>query len=243
MVLTVRFALVLRSYKLIYCLLVCLLLCVSPSFGKTPANDTTRSAPLRIDKETEQDVFSNDAYKAGSRADRSENIGFLNWLLGKLFGKLDPKTLDVIGAIIYYGLIALFIVGVVYVIIKMSGGKLFRGQSTKASVFMDISEDIGSVDVDALIRDAIEAEDYRLAFRYSYLKSLQLMNTLQLIDWKPYKTNYEYYLEFKQLSARPLFKDLYTGFEYVWYGDAPLSKEIFEKYGTEFNDFNRQLNV
>jgi hypothetical protein len=233
----------LKSVKPLYCLFICLLLCTFSGFGKEPAKDTTHPAPLRIDKETEKEAFSDDAYDSGKRRDRSEDIGLFQRFLQKLFGEFDSTTWKVISNVIYYGLIILFILGVVFMIIRMSGGKLFRGQSSQASVFTDIHEDIESIDVDALIREAIEKGNYRLAYRYSYLKSLQLMNNLRLIDWKPYKTNYEYYLEFKQQPAGTLFKELYTGFEYVWYGDAPLSKEVFEKYREEFNNFNRQLNV
>jgi hypothetical protein len=211
--------------------------------GNTPAKDTLAPAALKIDKATEQEVFSDDAYKTTDSVDKSEKEGFWDWLIRKLFGDVSDRNVERFWNIFLLLLGVLFIAGIVFIVIKMNGGKIFRGESSKTSVFTDIGENIDSIDVDALVKEAIDKGDYRLAFRYSYLKSLQLMNNKELIDWKPYKTNYEYYIEFKKQSSKSLFRDLYTGFEYVWYGDAVLTRDTFEKYRTEFNNFNQQLGV
>ncbi len=207
--------------------------------------DTIKPMPLRIDKQTEQTVFSDKDYVYTQESGKSS--GFFqelrDWLVKKIFGNLSIESINSFWSIVTYTLAALFIAGLIFLILKMKGVRLFKGESAKTSVFTDITEDIESINIDELIQKAIDKDDFRVAFRYSFLKSLQLMNNKKCIDWKPFKTNYEYYNEFNVQKIKPQFKDLYTGFEYVWYGDAPINKEIFDKYHKEFNEFNRQLSV
>jgi hypothetical protein len=33
------------------------------------------------------------------------------------------------------------------------------------------------------------------------------------------------------------------GFEYMWYGDGHITKEVFEDYKKEFDKFNQQLGA
>ena len=207
--------------------------------------DTVKPMPLRIAKQTEQEIFSDKDYVYSREAGKSSGFfqDIIDWLIKKIFGNLSPESVNSFWNIIMLILAALFIAGLIYLILKMKGGKLFKGESARTSVFTDIAEDIQSINIDDLIQKAIDQKDFRIAFRYSFLKSLQLMNNKKFIDWKPYKTNREYYTEFNVEKVKPLFKDLYTGFEYVWYGEAPINKEIFDRYHSEFNDFNRQLSV
>jgi len=207
--------------------------------------DTLKPLPLRVAKQTEQEIFSDKDYVYTQTAEKGKGFfqELIDWLIQKIFGNLSADSVDSFWTIVTYILAAIFIVGLVFLFLKMKGGRLFKGESARTSVFTDIVEDIQSIDIDALIQKAMDQKDFRVAFRYSFLKSLQLMNNKKFIDWKPYKTNHEYYNEFDVEKIKPLFKDLYTGFEYVWYGDAPINKEIFDKYHTEFDEFNRQLSV
>lgn len=206
--------------------------------------DTVNPKQLSIDPSIEKEIFSDDAYEYKDvkvQTDKGES--FWEWLMKKLFGNADPDNISTFFNVIKIILIILFIFGVVWIVLKMNGGKLFKGESAKTSVFTDISEEISTIDIDKLINDSITKNDFKAAFRYTYLKSLQLMNDKKLIDWKPYKTNYEYYDEFKSEKNKPLFKTLYLGFEYVWYGDGTINKQVFEQYKTEFNQFNQQLGA
>lgn len=210
---------------------------------KTVVKDSITPTKLKIDASIEKEIFSDEAYQYKDVKAQGEKESFLTWLLKKLFGDASPESVETFWFIIEIILVALFIAGLVWLILKMNGGKLFKGESAKTSVFTDITEEISTIDIDKLINEAVSKGDFKTAFRYCYLRSLQLMNDKKLIDWKPFKTNYDYYSEFKSERTKPLFKQLYLGFEYMWYGDGHITKEVFEDYKKEFDKFNQQLGA
>lgn len=210
---------------------------------KIVAKDSLAPAKLKIDASIEKEIFSDEAYQYKDVKAQGEKESFLTWLLKKLFGDASPESVETFWFIIEIILVALFIAGLVWLILRMNGGKLFKGESAKTSVFTDITEEISTIDIDKLINEAVSKGDFKTAFRYCYLRSLQLMNDKKLIDWKPFKTNYDYYSEFKSDRTKPQFKQLYLGFEYMWYGDGHITKEVFEDYKKEFDKFNQQLGA
>lgn len=210
---------------------------------KIVAKDTITPTKLKIDSSIEKKIFSDEAYQYKDVKAKEEKESFLTWLLKKLFGNASPESVETLWFIIEIILVALFIAGLVWLILKMNGGKLFKGESAKTSIFIDITEEISAIDIDKLINEAFSKGDFKTAFRYCYLRSLQLMNDKKLIDWKPFKTNYDYYSEFKSDRTKPQFKQLYLGFEYMWYGDGHITKEVFEEYKKEFDKFNQQLGA
>lgn len=210
---------------------------------KTVVKDSISPAKLKIDPSIEKEIFSDEAYQYKDVKAQGEKESFLTWLLKKLFGDASPESVETFWFIIEIILVALFIAGLVWLILRMNGGKLFKGESAKTSVFTDITEEISTIDIDKLINEAVSKGDFKTAFRYCYLRSLQLMNDKKLIDWKPFKTNYDYYSEFKSDRTKPQFKQLYLGFEYMWYGDGHITKEVFEDYKKEFDKFNQQLGA
>lgn len=213
--------------------------------GSVIKRDTLSPLPLKIDKETEESIFSDKDYVYTKEVKKSSGFfsEFFDWLIRKIFGDLSPESVNGFWRILSYILAALFIAGLIFIFVRMKGGRLFKGDSARTPVFADILEDIKEIDTADLIQKAKNKGDYRLAFRYSFLRTLQLMNDKKYIDWKTHKTNREYYNEFAIDTIKPLFKELYLGFEYVWYGDSPINSEVFEQYSLEFNEFNRQISV
>lgn len=210
---------------------------------KNVIRDSIAPEKLKIDPSIEKEIFSDEAYQYKDVKAQGEKESFLTWLLKKLFGDASPESVETFWFILEMILVALFIAGLVWLILRMNGGRLFKGESAKTSVFTDITEEISTIDIDTLIADAVSKGDFKTAFRYCYLRSLQLMNDKKLIDWKPFKTNYDYYSEFKSERTKPLFKQLYLGFEYMWYGDGHITKEVFEEYRKEFDKFNQQISA
>lgn len=229
-----------RFILLFFCFAICAKLYAAP---KAVALDSIRPSKLKIDPSIEKEIFSDEAYQYKDVKAEGEKESFFAWLLKKLFGDASEKSVDTFWSILEMILIGLFIAGLVWIILRMNGGKLFKGESAKTSVFTDITEEISAIDIDKIISEAVSKNDFKTAFRYCYLKSLQLMNDKKLIDWKPFKTNYDYYTEFKSEKTKPLFKELYIGFEYVWYGDGQITKNVFEDYKKEFDKFNQQLGA
>lgn len=164
----------------------------------------------------------------------------------KLFGKaFDFEGADLFWEIVQYLLIAAAIVGAVLLIVRAELGSLFSGKSVKVDKigFEEFDEDIEGVDFDQLIRDAIEQKDYRRAVRLYYLKVLKELSDVELIAWKPQKTNLEYIDELRDTVLHQPFRDVSHLYEYTWYGNFGLSKGAFGSIAGRFKDFTDKLEL
>lgn len=96
-------------------------------------------------------------------------------------------------------------------------------------------------DFDALIRQALQTGNYRQAVRYQYLRTLHLLADKSLVQLAPDKTNFQYVSEIANRSHQPLFASLTLNYEYVWYGEFEIDKNIYDKIETNFRGFNQKI--
>lgn len=96
-------------------------------------------------------------------------------------------------------------------------------------------------DWEAMLQKAVQANDVRLAVRYSYMLLLQLLQQRQMIDYRDDKTNYEYYRELERSPYRQPFKTISRQYEYAWYGNYELSAGAYNDYITLFNEVRQKL--
>lgn len=149
---------------------------------------------------------------------------------------------EISGGIIKYVLIALLVVGVVYAIIKIIGLdlKLLTGKSKRVEIpYEESLENIHEIDFDAQLEQAIENGNYRLAVRLLYLRTLKNLTDKNLIDWRPEKTNQAYVGELVNENYKNEFTSLTNQFEYIWYGEFFIDKNIFEPINESFHGFNQ----
>src|SRR5690606_7261386 len=108
-----------------------------------------------------------------------------------------------------YGLMGVL---AIYLLIRFLTGEnasaIFRKKETTIVNPNLAEEHMESLDLDALISDAIQQKNYRLAIRYQYLKTLKTLSKHQIIEWHYEKTNKDYENEIKALKIRLLFKDV-----------------------------------
>ncbi|GAB3321905.1 hypothetical protein GCM10027299_17000 [Larkinella ripae] len=102
-----------------------------------------------------------------------------------------------------------------------------------------LTENIHEINFDQQIDAAIEQRNYRLAVRLLYLQTLKHLSNRSLIDWRPNKTNRSYVYELAQSPLKPEFESLTTQFEYIWYGDFPITEERFKPLQESFLRFIR----
>ncbi|MCT4628265.1 hypothetical protein [Winogradskyella sp.] len=160
---------------------------------------------------------------------------FFNWL-GDIFGFevdwLDYKTLEYI----IYGLLGVI---VLYLLIKFllqtPISSVFKTEAKTIEGFSYVEENIEQIDFDKLIKQALKENNYRLATRYMYLKSLKALAHKKTIEWHYDKTNNDYLNEIKDLKLKTLFKRVSYIYDYVWYGEFPIDKERFNKNKDDFN--------
>lgn len=160
---------------------------------------------------------------------------FFNWM-SDLFGFdidfIDYKTLEYI----VYGLLGVI---VLYLLIKFllqnPVSSVFKTENKTIDGFSYVEENIKQIDFEKLMNDALKSNNYRLATRYLYLKSLKVLANKKTIEWHFEKTNSDYLNEIKDLKLKALFKRVSYIYDYVWYGEFPIDETSFNKNKDDFN--------
>ncbi len=163
---------------------------------------------------------------------------FLRSLFGKDFNIVNIKWVNYV---IYAIAIAIFLWFLIKVIKAEKGWLFYRSTEGVKQNPVFTEEDLKGSNLDEAIEKAIKAEDYRLAVRYLFLSNLSNLNTLQLIQWAPDKTNRDYSWELKSRDYAASFKENALAFERIWYGEYIPDKQLFEKLRENFRNFDRRL--
>jgi len=167
---------------------------------------------------------------------------FIRWVLnslGETFGlDISPQTLLILEYTIYALMGALVIYLLVRVFINEKFSAIFS-KKAKSIVNIDLSEHhIESIDLDALMNDALNNKDYRLAVRYQFLKILKLLSQRNLIDWHFEKTNVDYEREIQQSNLQQEFKNASYLYENIWYGEQLIDETGYTKTSSRFTRLN-----
>lgn len=166
---------------------------------------------------------------------------FFNWL-GNIIG-FDTSWMDM--DLVEYAIYALFAIIIVYLIIKYMLNSpvntIFNKEDRKINTLNFTEENIEKVDFDKLISKAVEEANFRVAVRYLYLKSLQLLSNHQIIEWHFDKTNAEYQSEIKDATTKEYFRKVSYIYDYVWYGEFSIDESDYEKTAYNFNKLNQSV--
>ena len=152
-----------------------------------------------------------------------------NYITGLLQSIFEAATGTPVGKILLYicGFILLMVA-----IIKLLGinpRDVFYGSSDKGKSEIEFfEENIHELDFDKLLAESLADQDYKLAIRLTYLKTLKLLSDRFLVEWEPGKTNYEYLSELRQADLRASFSTLSYHFDYAWYGDFDVDEGIYK---------------
>lgn len=154
-------------------------------------------------------------------------LNFLNNLINKFFAAAADTLLGRV--LLYIALFVLLMVALVK-IFSLNVNEVFRGSTDKGSLgFEMLDEDIEKLDLEQLLKSALDKNDYRLAVRVVYLKALRSLNEAQLVTWESGKTNHDYLQELRSEHLRKPFDSLCYYFDYAWYGEFEVNKETYEK--------------
>jgi hypothetical protein len=139
------------------------------------------------------------------------------------------------------------IIGIVLLIIyfnrkKFKFDKIFIKNKEASKIILDFDEEnIEEVDFEALTKNALLNGNYKLAIRYQFLDVLKRLSNAGIIEWQPYKTNYEYLLEIKKGELRNHFRKAALVFDYIWYGNLELSPEDYRESLDELKMIKQKL--
>ncbi len=164
-------------------------------------------------------------------------IYYLQRFLSKIFGYKHTS-------LIFYILVfsAMF-----FILIKLLGFKynsmFFKNKNVNLKSEMFISEDeLKNVDLDELIKQAVNQKNYNSAVRYSYLKYIKLLINKNIIVWDVNKTNTDYKKELFDTKFQKNFKELSFFFEYIWYGEFKIDETQFEYTISIFKNAYSEIN-
>ncbi|WP_151085720.1 DUF4129 domain-containing protein [Hymenobacter baengnokdamensis] len=167
------------------------------------------------------------------------------WLLSK-FSWLGTGSYAGFWRWLLYGLLAAAVVYVVLKLLQVDLTAAFGRSPGRAALPYDAqSENIHELDFPARLQAAEEAGNFRLATRLGYLELLKQLTDRQLISWQPDKTNQTYLRELagQRPALRPSFAELTRQFEYVWYGELPLSPTLYTEVRAGQLGLSRQLGA
>lgn len=164
-------------------------------------------------------------------------------LLSKIFSFFWGNG-NILGKIIKYIIVALFFVFIILKVLGFKVNKLFyKNKSIENIVPIEENiDDINNIDIDEIIKKAIESKDYRKAIRYLFIKTLKHLSFKEIINWQINKTNRDYYYEISDKDIKEQFIKLSQIFTYVWYGDFNINEKNFIEFEKKFANFLANLS-
>jgi hypothetical protein len=135
-------------------------------------------------------------------------------------------------------LIIALVAYIFYMIINKEGTWSFGKRSDKNFVTLEaIEKNVEQHNFERLVQQAVANKDFRLAIRYHYLNSLKYLAKKELIRYDPDKTNLQYLQELKNEKQRNDFSYLSYIYNYIWYGEFPITEIDYLKAENAFNSF------
>jgi len=154
----------------------------------------------------------------------------------------SPAVLKIVG----YVLILLLIGGVIYYLLKnaMQDDSSLKNSINTDSLLYDNKhiDEVTEDDIERLLREALDRNDFRGAVRLYYIKLLKHLHSTGFIAWKKNKTNHDYAAELAAFPFTRDFRKLMTAYEIIWYGERTPSLSEFRTLQVNFNELQRQAD-
>ncbi len=167
---------------------------------------------------------------------------FWQWLRDKLYNVATPDKTTWEKVVFYVVVGALLVIAVLKLMQVDMSVLFYKGKSLKSTAFSEI-EDITEANYEELRSKAISRQEYASAVRYSYLKALQMLTNKEMIDFRPSKTNTDYFAELApQKAVQKHFGEISLAFEYVYYGEFILNKNRFDRINDDFEKFYKKIS-
>jgi len=118
---------------------------------------------------------------------------------------------------------------------KVSSGNIIQ-------VIESLEDNLHEADIDKLLRQALELQEYKLAVRILYLKTIKLLTDCNIISWKKDKTNARYVSEMYNHKLGKHFAFLTRVYEQAWFSSYEIDVNRFKLISDEFNVFFNKIN-
>ncbi len=132
---------------------------------------------------------------------------------------------------LFYLALAMAVIYLVYILLNEGGSGLFSSKQNRTlNDYEDITaENIENADINSLIQNAENNNNFRLAIRYYYLLVLKNLSIKNHIKFEDDKTNTEYLNEISQKPFSKKFAYISYLYNYIWYGEFPLNLNEYNK--------------
>ncbi|MEJ7626294.1 MAG: DUF4129 domain-containing protein [Ferruginibacter sp.] len=97
-----------------------------------------------------------------------------------------------------------------------------------------------SKDYMKMVQQSCLLGDYRSAVKFQFLFTLQKLAERSLIEYATDKTNYQYLQEVPADKKKELAR-LVLNYEYIWYGNLRVEREVYQKVENEFIVFQNKM--
>ncbi len=164
---------------------------------------------------------------------------FFSWLFGEQ--RAGSILAFIIGALPYIvGIILLFLILKVFLNVRTE--TLISGSAKKTKINIIEEEDIiKNKNIKELIDKALYNKNYRLAIRYWYLYTLQILEQKEIIQWEQQKTNHDYEREIANKTLQANFIEITYLYDFVWYGNFDIDKNLYQKATQMFTALETRL--
>ncbi len=165
-------------------------------------------------------------------------------LIEWLFGEYEANSLVAFFLMLLPYIIIGVVIGlIIWLFIRLNPGPSLLGETETPAVYLSDEERlVHSMDLSSLIEAAIKNRDYRLAIRYYYLKLLKRLHQQKLINYEFQKTDSEYLVELKDENFRLPLKRVMRIYDFIWYGNFPVSENEFSMAQDSFRSIESSLN-
>lgn len=166
-------------------------------------------------------------------------IKFFEWLFGV---EKAAGAFSVFLEVIPYLLLAVLLFILIKFFLSVNARAVLHAKKNKPVVALSEEEHIiKNEDIQHLIQNALAQQDYRLAVRYYYLYTLQLMSEKELITWELQKTNEDYTKELQKQELIQPFATTTRLYNYFWYGEFPIDADKYRKAEANFLSLKQLL--
>ncbi len=163
---------------------------------------------------------------------------FFQWLSGGEITGFWATILRILPYVVVIGV--LFLLG--WLFLKVNPKEMLFEKQDPPQIELTEDEDIiQNQDIQQLINQALQNNNYRLAIRYYYLFVLKKLSDLEFIQWESQKTNTDYIKELKDTELTHQFKRITRLYDYIWYGSFEVNEKSYQQAEKEFLTISNQI--
>jgi hypothetical protein len=179
-----------------------------------------------------------DRFRGESDFDYGRQLEAPESLWNVIMRKIAQWMRDLMGAdgvTTFWDVVTYVIVGaaLLFVVLRLldadTRSLFFRSKKAETAGAAEIDEDVRTIDFHEQIARALATGDFRLAVRLHYLRLLRDLDARGTIAWRRDKTDGDYLREVGDAPMRSGFERATLLFEYVWYGDFPIDRRLYDQ--------------